>query len=185
MCSFVKLIILTINTLSNRRFTISHVTQIKYRILDLDALEAACNRPGSTLEFRRDKKNYNWWGSSVGDYNDGTIRSKDLNGKCSHAIAVKGSPWLDTADRSKPYEVGVCQEEDGSFSLRMDFYAGGHGLVKAVGGNKCEGLIHGYLIEVQKKTLEQTLEGQGWSIIEVPQANGDTQVQAVRGVAGF
>jgi len=151
----------------------SHVTRIKMKIKSLDALKAAVAR-FENLEWREGKKTHNWWGRFQGDYNDGTIRP-DQMGKCDHAIALTGSPWLDHADRSQPYEVGVCAEPDGTWRLQLDFYSGGRGLCSVV-GEKCQKLKHAYALEYAKEKLSTQI-GAGWRVTEVPQEDGSVNLE--------
>lgn len=154
----------------------SHVTKIKATIKDIDALKKGCARLG--LEFRENKKTFNWWGTNVGDYREDGV-DPSMNGKCEHAIALKGSSFLHQPDRRQPYEVGVCSNEDGTYSLKMDYFAGGNGIVNAVGGKTCDGLIQAYMLEVEKQELE-ALTGLGFEIQEQTQENGDIQLIATR-----
>lgn len=67
----------------------SHVVQIKsVPVLNLEALEAAAVELGGTLV--RNKKTYNWFGRSVGDYKlpEG-MKAEDL-GKCEHVVKFPG-----------------------------------------------------------------------------------------------
>ncbi len=67
----------------------SHVVQIKsVPVLNLNALEAAAKELGGNLI--RNKKTYNWFGRSVGDYKlpEG-MKAEDL-GKCEHAVKFPG-----------------------------------------------------------------------------------------------
>lgn len=92
----------------------SHVVQIKtVPVLDIDALEkAACEMGGSLI---RDKKTYNWFGRSVGDYKlPAGMTAEDL-GKCEHAVKFPGLN----------YEVGFAkskiQGEEGLYPI-FDFW---------------------------------------------------------------
>lgn len=157
----------------------SHVTDIRCKIKDLNLLAEACDKLG--LEFRRDKKTFNWWGRSVGDYNDKSFNVAEA-GRCDHAIAIKGSPWLDEADKSEPYEVGVVENKDdpGTYTLRFDFFGGGNGLIELT-GDKCANLLKRYKVEVAKSEAV-AYTPQGWEITEQQQPNGDVQISLTRGV---
>jgi hypothetical protein len=99
----------------------SHVTAIKAKIKDLDALERALKEfPGAKLV--RGKKNFRWYGKWVNDYSaqDAAyklgIDPKDY-GKCDHAIELDGCA----------YDIGLVQKEDG-FMPVYDFWGPGQAL---------------------------------------------------------
>lgn len=89
----------------------SHIESVNVVITDLTALKAACTRLG--VEFLENKKTYNWFGRSVGDYPiPNGFAAEDL-GKCEHAIKVPGVR----------YEVGVVPLKEGKgYTLLYDFY---------------------------------------------------------------
>lgn len=101
----------------------SHVVKVKTVITDLDALARAASACG--LTFMRDQKKYRWYGRSVGDYPIPPGITKDMLGKCDHALSIAGN------DRA--YEIGVVKMPDGTFSLLWDFWNGGFGLQDLVG----------------------------------------------------
>ncbi len=93
----------------------SHVESVETRILNLDALKAACENLG--VEFREGQRKYEFFGRSVGDYPlPAGFTAEDL-GKCDHAIHVPGVN----------YEIGVVRAKDGSpgYSLLYDFWGSG------------------------------------------------------------
>ena len=89
----------------------SHVESVSVTITVLNALKAACTRLG--VEFLENKKTYNWFGRSVGDYPlPAGFTAEDL-GKCEHAIHVPGVR----------YEIGVVPLKSGKgYTLLYDFY---------------------------------------------------------------
>ena len=109
----------------------SHITDARVRVRDLDALEQACDRLG--LELQRDKKTYAWWGRFVGDSRTYGNHTPDKMGKCDHAIRIKG----DRAQNGPngPWEIGVVRSEDGqAYELYYDqFGAAGQRLTDRIG----------------------------------------------------
>jgi hypothetical protein len=144
----------------------SHVAKIDTKILDLDALSMACQRLG--LEFKSGQTRYRWWGSSAGDYPVPNGLTVDDLGKCVHAISVpgfdhvnrdKGGQYLDKngAWQQAPYEVGLIQNADGSFTFVWDFFEGGYGMQEKVGEN-CGKLLAEYSMCVAEKAAQE----RGW-----------------------
>lgn len=124
----------------------SHVVAIETKILDIEALKAAC--PDLGLEFKENQKTYKWYGTHVGDYPLPAGITKNDLGKCEHAIGVKDAS-------GSTYEVGVVKAKDGEgYTLLWDFWAGGHGLQEKV-GNGCGKLLTGYAENVVEKTLSK------------------------------
>lgn len=122
----------------------SHIAEVAIEVRDLDALETACKRIG--LEFRRDRKEYRWYGESTGPTPEGM--TEDELGKCVHAIGIPGS--------LAAYEIGVIQRA-GSYGLAFDNWHGGYGL-EAVAGAGCKKLIEEYSVVVAERAAAM----QGW-----------------------
>lgn len=126
----------------------SHVSALETRVNDLDCLDRACKELG-TVELIRNQKTYKWFGQWVQDYHGDDaaykrgIDPKDY-GKCEHAIRVKGN--------NQAYEVGVARNKDGELVLVYDFWAGGHGLQKAIGASG-ELLRREYALQCGIKTM--------------------------------
>jgi hypothetical protein len=120
----------------------SHVACVDIEITDLDALELACERLGWKLT--RGAKTYEWYGQWVNDYSEEDaaykhgIKTEDY-GKCDHKITVPGVK----------YEIGLTEQEDGSYKAVFDFYS--HELTEAVGGKSCPKLKQLYGVEKTKK----------------------------------
>jgi hypothetical protein len=124
----------------------SHIVEIKLLINDLAALKAAV-AADPRLEWR-EKKTYNWYGRSVGDYPLPEGITKEDLGKCDFAIGVKDNP--------EAYEVGVIKKKDGTgYTLMGDFYKGGYGLCEVVG----EKITEPYLAQVKQPdgTIKEVL----------------------------
>jgi len=94
----------------------SHVVEIKIKIMDLQALDAACMQLG--LELVRGQQTYRWFGRYVGDWPlpEG-LTAQDL-GHCTHAIRLA----TNNPEHWHAYEVGVVEQADGSYRLLWDFW---------------------------------------------------------------
>lgn len=119
----------------------SHITECKAEVTDLDALDRAAQRLGGRLI--RGQKTHEWYGTWVGDTEMPAGMSRRDLGKCDHAIAFPDCK----------YEVGVV-EQDGKLKLRYDWYHLG-GLEKKLGGQNAEKLIQHYGLERAKKAAER------------------------------
>ena len=151
----------------------SHVATIELQVTDLDALKAAAEKLG--LVFHEGRRNYRWYGRSIGDYPlpEGMTAS-DL-GKCSHTLSVRDNP--------QAYEIGVVKKKDSSgFVLAWDFWNRGRnygdqglGLQDVVGENACR-LQQEYAVEVAKKYWL----GQGWQVTENRKEDGTVVLNAAQ-----
>lgn len=132
----------------------SHIITSKAAILDLDALEVACQRRG--LELVRDQETFRWFGESVGDYPLPEGFTEADMGRCSHAIQILGN--------SKAYEIGLVETREsdgegnfrsveGQYTLMYDFWSGGYGMQEKAGGEQCQGLVQEYVCAVAEATL--------------------------------
>jgi hypothetical protein len=124
----------------------SHITEIKTLLLDLDALAAAAEYCG--CELVRDKKEYKWFGTSVGDTPLPTGFTVQDLGKCDHVIKVKNA-------EDRTYEIGVVKRRDGKegYSLLFDYWDGGKGLCAKVGGSEASLLTRRYSAEAAEREL--------------------------------
>lgn len=119
----------------------SHVTEVKTKIRDIEALKSACRK--LNYNFKEGQKHYKWYGTWMGDspMPEGMTQA-DL-GKCDHAISVPGAD----------YEVGVAKTADG-FQLRYDYWGSG-GLHTALGGQKAEKLVQAYSVEKTRREAKR------------------------------
>lgn len=135
----------------------SHVAKIDLEIRDLEALTMAAERLG--LRFNRGQTSYRWYGRSVGDYPlpEGFTEA-DL-GKCNHAIGLNSDSAYAALSKhgQVPYEIGVVDNGDGTFTLLWDFFAGGFGLEDVVGAD-AKNLTDEYAVCV----IERAAQQQGW-----------------------
>jgi hypothetical protein len=132
----------------------SHVVTVSLIIKDLDCLEEACKELG--LEFKKNQKNYRWFGVWVNDYHDQDAAYKnnvsvENYGKCEHAITCKN--W--------EYDIGLVKEGDG-YKLIYDFFGPGRAIKEKL-GNNCEKLKMSYAKHVALKSLKK-LKSQGFSV---------------------
>lgn len=119
----------------------SHVVDLGLEINDRESLEMAAQMLGMDC---REKNTFKWFGTHVGDYPLPAGFKKEDMGKCDFALGVTGN--------DKAYEIGVVKRRDGKpgYQLLWDFWAGGHGLEKAIG--KDGGLLkQEYSAQVQMK----------------------------------
>jgi hypothetical protein len=153
----------------------SHIATVDVVIKDLQSLERACKRLG--LEFKTNQKTFKWYGRWMNDYNAQDAAYKhgfqpEDYGKCEHAIGVPGN--------SKAYEVGVVRKDDGTYALLWDFFAGGYGLMEAIGSEQnpkgAGKLLQAYAIECAKKSAKK----EGWNVKEVRGENGQIKLQLSR-----
>lgn len=136
----------------------SHITDVKMKIRDLDALEEAVKELG--LELRRDQKTYGWYGRFVNDSNRyGDLLPSEM-GKCEHAIALKGSGPGGTSN----YEIGIRAAKDGDgFSVYFDSWGSGQRL-EAAAGKDLSRLKQEYAIAVARRKAEKKLKPKGFTI---------------------
>lgn len=148
----------------------SHVAEVKMRIMDLDALAQAAAACG--LEFKQDQTEYRWYGRFVGDYNaaDAAANTRDprLFGKCDHAVVVPGD--------SKAYGVGVVPATDGyGYDLVYDNWQGGYGLEEKAGRG-----LSKLKQEYAAAAAERQLARQGYETQRTTNARGELQVLGYR-----
>jgi hypothetical protein len=152
----------------------SHVTDVKLRIRDLDSLRTACD--GLGLDFRENQRTYAWWGSYVGDSHSYGEHKPEEMGKCAHAIRVKGTAPQNGS--SGPWEIGVVPAKDGDgFNLYYDTYGGaGRALTDKVGAGAAR-LRHAYAVEVAEKSALAKLSRSGWKATRETVAPGRTRIK--------
>lgn len=155
----------------------SHVTDIKLQITDLDALEAACEELG--LELRRDQKTYAWWGTFVGDSAAYGEHRPDEMGKCEHAIRVKGTSPRNGS--SGPWEIGVVRAKDGNgFRLYFDTYGSAGNALTAKVGTNADRLRREYAAAVATKKAKAKLSRQGFTTHRESLPNGGIRIRLRR-----
>lgn len=140
----------------------SHVTDVKLKVHDLDALSEACDQLG--LELMQGQKTYAWWGSFQNDSNAyGEHRPAEM-GKCEHAIRIKGDKPKNGS--GGPWEIAVVAAKDGSgFGLYYDTFGhAGARLSERVGQNANK-LRQEYSVAVATRKAKATLARKGWRVM--------------------
>lgn len=155
----------------------SHVTDIKLKVRDLDALEEACNALG--LELRRDQKTYAWWGHFVGDSNAYGEHKPSEMGKCDHAIRIKGDTPRNGS--SGPWEIAVINAKDGDgYNLYFDQYgSAGRRLAEKV-GPQSNRLRQEYSAAVAMRAARKKLASKGFRATRENLPNGRIRVRLVK-----
>lgn len=147
----------------------SHVVSIKTELHDIEAIKRTCKELG--LEFKENQKTYKWWGYSVGDYPLPDGFTKDMLGKCEHAIGVPGTDW----------EIGLARPNNGK-GLRMlfDFFgSSGQPILNAIGGQSASKFMQ--LYAVHKATIEA--RKRGFTVARQTGSNGAIKLVCVGGAA--
>jgi hypothetical protein len=141
----------------------SHVFTINHKILNLEAVEAACKRLGWTL--KRGQTSYRWFGQWMGDspipehlftsdelatikdmtHNARSAFLSDFLGRCEHAIEVPGAR----------YEIGLLAH-CGTYVPVWDNWQSG-GLQGITPENGMAGFIQAYILEAAR--LQAQAEG--------------------------
>jgi hypothetical protein len=92
----------------------SEVKKVRCEVRDLDLLELACG--DCRLELRRDQKTFKTYGGQ--------------KRKCDAAVVNPRS--------RRSYEIGLKREPTGIYSMHLDNYDGGEGMVKLAGRDACK-----------------------------------------------
>ncbi len=152
----------------------SHVTDIKLRIADLDALDEACTHLG--LQLQRERTTYCWWGSYVGDSRAyGEHRPEDM-GKCAHAIKIAGTTPRNGS--GGPWEIGVVPAKDGDgYKLFFDSYGGAGAALTAKVGQEANKLRQEYAVAVATRRAKATLAKRGWTVARENLATGAVRLK--------
>jgi hypothetical protein len=153
----------------------SHVATIGFAVTSIEALRRACEKRGLRLEKRQ---NYHWFGQWVNDYHRTDAAYKQGYDPKEYG---KNAEWVVTAkgtknEKSGMYEVGIVPNKNGpGYVMMYDFYAGGLGMSKLIGGDHAEGLIQDYQMEAVRETEDvKHLLDQGFTeSVQVEEATGD------------
>lgn len=127
----------------------SHITQIKTQITDINALAAAAGQVGAEL------------------VRQATFRS--FGGRrysCDYAIRIPGN--------TDAYEIGVAKSEVG-YTLLFDSWAGGRGMMEKV-GNNCDQLLQAYDEQLAMDQVK-LLQAQGWTLSRQVTKEGDVRLE--------
>lgn len=137
----------------------SHITEIKLKVKDLDALAAAAETLGFT--FVEGKKTYRWYNRFVNDSDEGRAfareRGVEAMGRCEHVLRAKDHT-------SDDYEIGVVKALDGDgYTLAYDSWGPGKKL-EAKAGPQLNTLRREYAVETATRAANRTLARQGFRV---------------------
>ena len=137
----------------------SHVTDLKLKVRDLDALEETLAERFPHLELRKNQKTHAWWGTFVGDSVPPPGRDPKKFGTCAHAIGRRGF-----APKNGPggeWEIGLVPALDGDgFDLLADSYGGaGRTITQDIPALKRE-----YACTVATTRAKAKLTRKGWRV---------------------
>ncbi len=137
----------------------SHITEIKLQVKDLDALKAAAENLG--FDFMEGQKTHEWYGQFMDDSREGKefARTRGIGamGKCEHALRAKDHKHGD-------YEIGVVKSLDGEgYELSYDSWGSGRKL-EAKAGPKLNTLRREYAVEVATKAANKKLRREGFRV---------------------
>ena len=139
----------------------SHVTEIRLRLRDLDALEEAAEKCG--LELVRGEKTFAWWGTFAGDSRPPAGRDPKDYGTCEHALRVKGETPRNGS--RGPWSIGVAKAVDGDgYDVLFDAYgSAGQRLLDRIepDGSK---LRREYACAVAERNARKTLAKKGFRV---------------------
>ncbi len=159
----------------------SHVAQVNAVLKSLDIIEAAAQRLGGKLV--RDQHKYRMYASGfVDDSTDWKTmfspeegarierlskeeRVKIINKAMSYADHVITFPGAS-------YDVGVIQQNDGTYRLRWDYYGQG-GLPKYMGDRQAGKFVQAYGIEATKRAAQR----KGYGVRESSKSDGTVQLE--------
>ena len=147
----------------------SHITKMKLRVRDLDALETAATECG--LELVRDARSFKWFGRFVGDTTPPAGYDPKDYGKCEHKMRLKGAS-------SSDYEIGIVAAKDGDgYDLLVDTWQQRR-LMGAVGGAEMNKLRQEYATAVTM-TRAAKLARQGYTARR-ENVNGRVRIHLVK-----
>ncbi len=135
----------------------SHVTAVKLRVENLDALEEAAAKLG--LVLKRGQNHYAWYGRDMRDSNLAGNHDRAKFGKCEHALRRLDHQQGD-------YEIGIVKATDGSeaYEMLFDEWGPGQKLVAAVEKN-ANALKREYAAEVATRKANEKLGRHGFKVV--------------------
>lgn len=128
----------------------SHVAKVKMKekVDSLDILARCCKRIG--LELVTGCSSYRYFAGK--------------NQKCSQKITIPGNKDC--------YEIGVIENNDGSFTFEWDTFSGGKGIV-AKAGTDCSKILQAYKEEKLRTEATATANELGGYVTEGYNTNGE------------
>ncbi len=153
----------------------SHVTDVKLKIKDLEALEEAAAACG--LDLRLGQTTHAWYGKFMNDSEEGRRvvkeRGQQALGKCEHALRLKNHQQGD-------YEIGVVKSLDGDgYDLLLDEWGPGRKLVNAVGPSANK-LRQEYAVAQATRKAKATLGKKGFTVAREDLLNGSVRLKLRR-----
>jgi hypothetical protein len=156
----------------------SHVTDVKMKVKDLDALERAADRLG--LRLVRGQTTWKWFGSWQNDFH-GKHAAVDQGfdpaqfGKGEHALVRKDA-------REGDYEIGVVRARDGDgYELLYDGWGSDGRRLEQAAGHHLEDLNREYTISLATQRAHEQLAAEGFEEEDREQlADGRIKLQWVR-----
>lgn len=136
----------------------SHVTDVKLCVKDLDAVEETLAEKFPQLELRRNKRTFKWYGRWMNDFHgdnaavDQGYDPKEF-GKCEHTIGFKNSTGA--------YEIGLVKAKTGD-GWNVIYDAWGGALDRVVGRNAVD-FKREYAATVAVRRAKQTLAKKGFT----------------------
>lgn len=135
----------------------SHITEVKLKLSDLDAVEDSLVALGGQLELKRDQKTYHtYYGKKA----------------CDHAIVVRGGA-------SGSYEIGLVANADGSFKPIYDSWGPGAPLERHAGTGLGK-LRQEYAVAVTQRKTTASLARKGFSMSRENLPNGNVRLRLRR-----
>lgn len=136
----------------------SHLTDVKLKVRDLDSLAEAAEQLGGELVIGQ--KTHKWYGRFMNDSAEGrrvaSERGAETFGHCEHAIRIKGD--------HTSYEVGVVKALDGDgYDLVYDTWGSGQNLERQFGKGLSK-IRHEYAVSTAQKKAVASLQRKGWAL---------------------
>lgn len=156
----------------------SHVTTAKVVIKDMEAAKVAFQSMGGT--FHEGKTHMRWFGNFVDDSTN--WKSMFAPGEASRIAALPKdqriaiiNKMMSSCDHTVSfsgagYEVGLCKNADGTFSLRWDFYDRALGSIMGTDGGKFN---QAYATEYTKRQAKL----RGYMVKETKRSDGQRQLE--------
>lgn len=150
----------------------SHITDVRLRIVDLEAMKDACAKLG--LQVFEGKTNFKWYGAFQFDTPPSLSGGRDHKtfGQCAHAIGHAG------AGPDTGYEIGLVPALDGpGYDLLVDTWGDGHRIVTKAGGAEMNALRREYAVAVATRKANATLGKKGYKVHRKDLAGGRVQLR--------
>lgn len=153
----------------------SHITDVKMRVRNLESLAQAAEALGGTLVIGQ--KTHAWYGRFMNDSAEGRRLARERGsasfGTCEHAIRSKTHTTGD-------YEIGVVKALDGDgFDLVLDTWGPGGKLVRQFGSD-LNGLRQEYAVSETQRKAKELLARKGFVAHRERLPNGSVRLRMVK-----